>query len=314
MNVLHTILNQCVEKDICPEGLLELEPATPLSEVLQSGGSGSRKTEISEKSFYAKAVQRFPKVLTLYISLAGIQAAKTVGVLTEEILEGNRRTVNGGKQAVITLYEAGISLSWWMFGAGSPMRTPPKLEMLSGDVPLTDYIRTLRFKQGWSDLESRWLITQTHESSQHKLTHRVISRVMTGMPRITLFPLMPDVVEVYKRIVAAVAAYEPDSTAEPWLVESVQYMQASPWRVCVLLLVRQGSISHWSVVGQQPRRKTERLAYVISLLLDLYGEHDGLTYYLRVLNEEAISLGFLDLAEVVRGAVWNIHLESRQKD
>ncbi|MBQ7609459.1 MAG: hypothetical protein IJU76_16060 [Desulfovibrionaceae bacterium] len=311
MNALRTILNLCVEKNLCPEGVLELAETMPLSKAI--GRKRGKKADVLVDELYTGALQRFPKVLSTYITVAGVQAAESAGVLAADILQVDSG-LKGGRKAIVALHEAGLSLSWWLLGLGAPMRTPPKLEEWPGEISLANYIRTLRFKQGWSDLESRWLITQTHESSQHKLAHRVISRVMTGMPRITLFPLMPDVISVYNRLIAAVNAYELTPDAEPWLSECIQLLQNSSWRVCVLMLVRQGSISHWSVVGQQPRRKSERLAYVISLVLDLYGEQEGLTYYMRVLNEEAMSIGFMDLADVVRRAVWNIHLEPKQKD
>lgn len=298
MNSCYALLAECLSKEVCPESILfPTQEKRPLPE-------GFSLAEC-DRIYTENLVQRLPKVFALYITLAGNHAAELVAQMSQEFLVLNHAD-NQEEQRysmIRDLYEAGISLSWWFFGIGNPLWLSPKLAEWPEQVSIADAVRTLRYMQGWSDLESRWLITQTHEASQHKLAHRVICRVMTSMPPIRFFPTMPDVLSVFDRIKEAIQSFVVPADAEEWLADSIALLQQSPWRACVLMLVRQGSISHWKV-RQKPRRKSERLAFVIALLFDLYGYQDGLEFYLRVLNEEAKTLGFLSLAEVVRGVVW----------
>ena len=307
---LSALLSACCEQMLRPEALLKLDKkAAPLP------ADFCRLTREEQLTLYNEAITlRYPKILELYIKLNGMQSAELVPKLCTEMLVPPKagEALAGSFPSLAGLYRAGLSLSWWLFGLESPLRTALRLEHFPCAMSLADHIRTMRFKQGWNELESRWMITQTHGSTQKKLEHRILCRLMSGLPQIKLFPLMPSVIEVFQRLENAVLNIVQPSDCEDWLKDCLTLLKTSPWRCCVLMLVRQGSISHWQVVKQRPRRKSERLAYVLNLLFDLFGEHQGLLYYLRVLNEEARCQGFVNLSEVVRDAVWNrdaIHQE-----
>lgn len=300
---LSVLLAACCEQMLRPEALLKLE-----DNVAPLPADFCLITRQEQDMLYNEAIRiRYPKILELCIKLYGMQSADLLPKLCTEMLvpPRARETQSVKFSAFARLYHAGISLSWWLFGLESPLLTPLRVEELPCEMSLADHIRTMRFKQGWNELESRWMITQTHSNTQKKLEHRVLCRLMSGLPQIRLFPLMPSVVEVFQRLENTVLTYVLPKNSEDWLKDCISLLQASPWRCCVLMLVRQGSISHWQVVKQRPRRKSERLAYVLNLLFDLFGENEGLTYYLRVLNEEAKCLGFVNLFEVVRDAVWS---------
>ncbi|MCR5815095.1 MAG: hypothetical protein K6G15_11485 [Desulfovibrio sp.] len=306
------LLTACCEKMLRPEALLRLE-----KEVEPLPADFCLITREEQNAIYNEAISiRYPKILELYIKLNGMHSAELIPKLCTEMVLPIKmlEAPNTAFKSFASLHRAGLSLSWWLFGLDSPLRTSLRVETVPWEMSLADHIRTMRFKQGWNELESRWMITQTHGTSQKKLEHKILCRLMSGLPQIKLFPLMPSVVGVFERLENAVLNFVPPADCEPWIKECYQMFKQSPWRCCVLMLVRQGSISHWQVVKQRPRRKSERLAYVLNLIFDLYGENEGLVYYLRVLNEEARAQGFANLSEVVRDAVWNRDAIHPEKD
>ncbi|MCR4666522.1 MAG: hypothetical protein K5657_04410 [Desulfovibrio sp.] len=312
MSSLRLLLHTCLEKQCCPEEVLGFEANRPFP-------PSTRLVLSKENKYYEEAVrERFPKLMKFYITLRSASSADCLNALYED-MHGTKKdrsgTADAGEKALFfPVHDAGISLSWWLFGLGCPMRIPIETGEWSDAMTLRDCMSAVRYKHGWSEMEARWLVTQLHSTTKSTLVHRVITRVMTSLPRIRLFPEMPSVLDVYARLETAVTDFNFPDHCEPWMTETIILLKASKWRICVLLLVRQGSVSHWHVVKQQPRLKSERLALALTYLFDLYGEQDGLEYYLTMLNDEAIAQGFSSLTDVVRGASWKVSNRTKSED
>ena len=320
MNKIYNLIHQCLQTGLTPEHILQVPledtPEKLPPEIVQ----GDINTFVHDATYV-----RFPEVLRTFIYLRGMEASETAANLYIDITEDlkNSASANANNEDLtaqnmenfVNVYLAGVSLSWWLFGIGQAMCQPFFLNNLDPDKQLNDYVRNLNYKQGWSDLEGKWFLTQIHQSTEKKLTHRVMIRLMSGLPKMQFFPKMPAVIDVYKRLERVVQEFKLPDKCPIWMEETITILRNSTWRACILMLVRQGSVSHWQVVGQVPRRKSGRLAFAISLLFDLYGEQKGMEYYLTVLNLEAQAQGFEDLSAVARGAVWKLtSSDHSQKD
>ena len=301
MDKLQFLIGKCIQENQTPESYLSVRPndgRTPLPADILHG------TELD----YAQQarVKRFPEVLRTLICLRGMAASDLAADLYRDISQNIASTSLGIKDlhSFVDLNLSGISLTWWLFGVGHTVAQPFFLDSLDPGKKLNDYVRNLNYKQGWSDLEGKWFLTQTHESTEKKTIHRVMIRLMSGLPKMQFFPPMPSVVEVYKRLERVIQEFVMPRHAPEWMSKTMTILRTSGWKACILMLVRQASISHWHLIGQVPRRKSSRLAFAISLLFDLYGEQKGMEYYLTVLNLEAQAQGFEDLSEVAESAVW----------
>ena len=304
MNKLQFLIGKCMKENKTPESYWNVRPddgITPLPAHILHG---------SEAHYVNQAkLTRFPDVLRTLICLRGMAGSDLAADLYRDItmdIGSNIPTIKDLHNFVL-LNLVGISLSWWLFGLGQPMAQPFFLDSLDPGKKLNDYIRNLNYKQGWSDLEGKWFLTQTHESTEKKTIHRVMIRLMSGLPKMQFFPPMPPVVDVYKRLERVIQSFVLPKRCPEWMAKTVTILRTSGWKTCILMLVRQASISHWHLIGQVPRRKSSRLAFAISLLFDLYGEQQGMEYYLTVLNLEAQAQGFEDLSEVAESAVWKIN-------
>ena len=301
MNKLQFLIGKCIQENQTPESYLNVTPndgPIPLPSEVSNG------TELD----YAQQAQlkRFPDVLRTLICLRGMASSDLAADLYRDVtldIDTTPPTLKDLHNFVLVNL-TGISLTWWLFGIGHPMSQPFFLDSLDPDKKLNDYVRNLNYKQGWSDLEGKWFLTQTHESTEKKTIHRVMIRLMSGLPKMQFFPPMPSVVDVYKRLERVTQEFVLPRDCPEWMGKTITILRTSPWKACILMLVRQASISHWHLIGQVPRRKSSRLAFAISLLFDLYGEQQGMEYYLTVLNLEAQAQGFEDLSEVAESAVW----------
>lgn len=310
MNKFQSFLRLCLEEGITPEGYLQIN---------QKNESRFLPEEITKKTFN-ECVQgalygRFPRLLEQYVFMQGMSASKVCSGIYQDVhLECPETPLTYQTLShFVQIHQAGISLSWWFFGIGELVYKDFFMSDLDPAKNLNDYVRNLKFKQGWSNIEAKWFITQIHEKTEKKIIHKVMMRLLAGMPKLSLFPPVPSVLEVYKRLEHAVINFVPPKTCPEWMLETVDILKQTTWKICTLMIVRQGSVSHWRVVEQTPRRKSTRLALVINILFEIYGEQKGLMYYLEVLNKEAQAQGFTDLRDVARGAIWNYTLSLDQQ-
>ncbi|AMD90076.1 hypothetical protein [Desulfovibrio fairfieldensis] len=209
------------------------------------------------------------------------------------------------------LYEWGVSLSWLLFGRGSLSRRAwnvPQSLIKSGPVGAND-LESVRIRFGWDTPETLWCFNWG--SRQNNRSKSVLIRLLASLPVVHVMPEMPDMMELFHRLVTAIRQLPLDEIeAEDWLKEALGRMQKSPHLVRLLLLANQAQFSSWKLKSRQPKIYTFRIAYFLSRSLDAYGTSALLTY-LRVLHAEALHLGFSGFDEVVREKTW---LKTKKKN
>ena len=225
---------------------------------------------------------------------------------------------------------SGISLSWVCFGMGDELvlefdlcrfgvesgraREDYENDTIKSRRAILLNMRSMaNMRQGWEDTyASRWCIPQVQQEKMDPLIARGALRLACGMPRVNVFPSMPMLYSVYMRLRLALDHFEITEDLEPWLFYTITLLKKKNWKAFLLLLSSQSCIAPWRTGVQKTRSVTDRLAFLIDRLLDIYGERKGLIYLMETLHAEALYVGYENgLMDVVQRKRWS--RRTRQK-
>lgn len=300
MSKIFSLMSACVTRCEPPEAVLELLYKNTLPFDLQYHGSLS--------DMYSQALkERFPQVVKLYVTLVGMDSREVLTHLCADAVAGDKKLealTFSDIQDFFALFQAGISLSWWLFGIGEPMYIQPSLEVENTEKDYTEAVRTLGSLQGWSSTETSWFLKNETGPKNKSKVQDILVGLMGGLPQIKLLPSMPNVNDVLHQVTTAVQNFRVPEDSESWMKDSIELLQEELSRVCLLLFIRRGAIVQLERKQASVRLKIKRLAFAVTQLFELYGEQSALIYYLTLLNEEAKALGFCSLSEVIRNATW----------
>ena len=229
MNAIETLIHECLKNKKSPECVLALQEEGDFS-FFESLAVDDACT------VYTDSMKRLPKVTELYILIKGCRAAKTVSNFLLQMTD----TTKYFPVPFETLWQAGISLSWWLFGLGTQLHIPLLMSSETNETSLVDNIRIMRYKQGWSDLESHWMISQIHGNTENKTAHIVIAKIMQDMLPLAFFPEMPDVYTTYERLCTVIQHFEISKFMDSWMRDAILLLQKSPWRACTLFFCTTG--------------------------------------------------------------------------
>lgn len=213
-------------------------------------------------------------------------------------------------ESLVYLHQQGINLRWLFFGIGVMKQCETILPpLIKTDAKRITAIGELKALLGYSTGDLNWLFGREYTNPDKDIllsfSVSILIRLLEHIPPIQFFPQMPDVVSFLDRIKDIIQAIHPDDIPDDALdvKDALKTLQKSATKFSLLFFVRRNAISAWRNGISSPKIQHIRLMYILSVMLDKYGEA-GFIAYLKLLNAEAIAHGFSGFSEVLTIGVW----------
>lgn len=213
-------------------------------------------------------------------------------------------------ESLVYLHQQGINLRWLFFGIGLMKKCEPILPpIIKTDAKRITAITELKTLLGYSTGDLNWLFGREYTSPDKdtllSFSVSILIRILEHIPPIQFFPQMPDVVSFLDRIKDTLQTINIEKIADEdfEVKEALRILQKNATKFSLLFFVRRNAISAWRNGISSPKIQHIRLMYILSVMLDKYGEA-GFIAYIKLLNAEAIGHGFSGFTEVLSVGVW----------
>lgn len=280
---------------------------TPEYMLMQRGDPllAEAERKVAENASYESIWGRLKEMLpSLIVTVETSEHIPMVG-LWQDCLDRNLSS-----ESLIFLHQQGMNLKWLFFGIGLMKKCEPILpSIIKTDAKRITAIAELKTLLGYSTGDLNWLFGREYTSPDKDTllssSVSILIRILEHIPPIQFFPQMPDVVTFLDRIKDTLQAIHVDSLADgdPEVKEALRILQKSATKFSSLFFVRRNAISAWRNGVSSPKIQHIRLMYILSVMLDKYGEA-GFIAYIKLLNAEAIGHGFSGFTEVLSTGVW----------
>lgn len=300
-----------------PEEILRVSPA-------QATGKDFVKflKHISLDAAYEDAMRHMPQVIQFLVRMKGFDCAGLAARLYElkdrreldesALQEIERRKITAaatprinwldnieGMHELKLLWDFGISLSWAIFNWGEPeRRNPYKLDALPLDEQLSGYMHAMRDTQGSDYFDKTWWIGPIMDCTQ---IHICVLRMLSTLPKITVFPEMPPFSQFYERTLQVIRDTDLD---DPGYQRIIAVLRKKTQATSLLFFANPAMVHRWRN-GVDPRLIMRRYCFLIMRVLEMYGNQAGLMYWLKALDQVAKIFTHENFYAVIENGRWS---------
>lgn len=284
------------DQGFAPEYILTQQGEPLLTEV---------ERQLAENAIYENIWERLKDSLPSLISAVGNQEHRPLLALWNDSLERKLSS-----ESLVYIHRMGINLKWLFFGIGVMKQSETILpRTIKTDAKCITAITELKALLGYSTGDLNWLFGREYTNPDKEVllpsSVSILIRILEHIPPIQFFPQMPDVITFLDRLKDTIQATTVSSIPddEPNVKEALRILQKSATKFSLLFFVRRNAISAWRNGVSSPKIQHLRLMYILSVMLDKYGEA-GFIAYLKLLNAEAMGHGFSSFTEVLSIGAW----------
>lgn len=317
MFAIKFLIQSCHESMMSPEELSKVSPAQKTDKDF-----AKFLKHVSVDEAYEAAMSHMPEVIQYLVRTKGFSSAGLVARLYDlkdrrdispaALEEIERRKAMAaatpkinwldnieGMHELTLLWDFGVSLSWAIFNWGEPeWRKPYKLDSLPLDEQMSGYMQAMRDTQGADYFDKTWWIGPAMDCTQ---IHICVLRMLSTLPKITVFPEMPSFSQVYEKTLQIIKETDLD---DPGYQMIIAKLRKKTQATSLLFFANPAMVHRWCH-GVDPRLVMRRYCYLIMRIIEMYGNQAGLMYWLKSLDQVAKIFTHENFYAVIEHGKWS---------